>query len=255
MSKPDAVRAALLPCPFCGNDEGIDVANTDPESLTGGYFIACPKCDASTGLRFACGDDPRPLLVEQWNRRAALAEQPAEPTLSQKLAAAGFTRRPSLRAMEMREALELIAAPMRPDGTWNRDREACRLLAAEALGRYDDDGGAAKAPHPAPSVAVPGGRIHELKTWTSYYAAVESGKKTFEVRLNDRDFRVGDVLRLREWSVESGDYTGRECWRTVTYVLTASEFCKEGFAILGIAASPQPPTPQEVSSHPEFPDN
>ncbi len=59
-------------------------------------------------------------------------------TRSQQLADAGFTRRPSLRAMEMREALELIAAPMRPDGTWNRDREACRELAAEALRRYDD---------------------------------------------------------------------------------------------------------------------
>ena len=59
-------------------------------------------------------------------------------TRSEKLADAGFTRRPSLRAMEMLQALELIAAPMRPDGTWNRDREACRELAAEALGRYDD---------------------------------------------------------------------------------------------------------------------
>jgi len=60
-------------------------------------------------------------------------------TRSQKLADAGFARRPSLRAMEMRQALELIAAPMRSDGTWNRDRAACCLLAAEALGRYDDD--------------------------------------------------------------------------------------------------------------------
>lgn len=32
------------------------------------------------------------------------------------------------------EALELIAAPRRADGSWNRDREACRQLAAEALG-------------------------------------------------------------------------------------------------------------------------
>ena len=62
-----------------------------------------------------------------------------EPTRSQKLADAGFTRRPSLWAMQAREALELIAAPMRPDGTWNRDREACRQLAAEALGQYDED--------------------------------------------------------------------------------------------------------------------
>ena len=60
-------------------------------------------------------------------------------TRSEKLADAGFARRPSLRAIEMRQALELIAAPMRSDGTWNRDRAACCLLAAEALGRYDDD--------------------------------------------------------------------------------------------------------------------
>lgn len=35
--------------------------------------------------------------------------------------------------MNVREALELIAAPMRTDGTWNRDREACRQIASEAL--------------------------------------------------------------------------------------------------------------------------
>ena len=67
----------------------------------------------------------------------ALADE-VERLRSQRLADAGFTRRPSLRAMEMRAALELIAAPMRADGTWNRDREACRELAAEALGRYED---------------------------------------------------------------------------------------------------------------------
>lgn len=60
-------------------------------------------------------------------------------TLSQKLADAGFTRHPSLWAMQAREVLELIAAPMRPDGTWNRDRAECQRLAAEALGRYEDD--------------------------------------------------------------------------------------------------------------------
>lgn len=40
---------------------------------------------------------------------------------------------PDARYAEMRAALELIAAPMRPDGTWNRDREACRELAARVL--------------------------------------------------------------------------------------------------------------------------
>lgn len=48
------------------------------------------------------------------------------------------SRRPGLWALQARQALELIAAPMRPDGTWNRDREACRQIAAEALGKYED---------------------------------------------------------------------------------------------------------------------
>ena len=33
----------------------------------------------------------------------------------------------------LRAALELIAVPMRPDGTYNRDRAACGTLAREAL--------------------------------------------------------------------------------------------------------------------------
>lgn len=32
-----------------------------------------------------------------------------------------------------RAALELIAAPQRSDGSWNRDREACRQVAQAAL--------------------------------------------------------------------------------------------------------------------------
>lgn len=57
---------------------------------------------------------------------------------SQKMTDAGFTHRLGLWANQARAVLELIAAPMRPDGTWNRDREACRQMAAEALGRYED---------------------------------------------------------------------------------------------------------------------
>lgn len=34
----------------------------------------------------------------------------------------------------LREALKLIAAPKRADGTYNRCREACEQLAREALG-------------------------------------------------------------------------------------------------------------------------
>lgn len=39
---------------------------------------------------------------------------------------------------KLRAALELIAAPQREDGTWNRDREACRRVALDALGENDE---------------------------------------------------------------------------------------------------------------------
>ena len=38
-----------------------------------------------------------------------------------------------LEVAKMHDALSLIATPMRPDGTWNRDRAACQELAIEAL--------------------------------------------------------------------------------------------------------------------------
>lgn len=49
---------------------------------------------------------------------------------------------------------------------------------------------------------------HTLKTETAYYQAVESGIKTFELRKNDRGFRVGDMVTLVE--VVNGIPTGRE---------------------------------------------
>jgi hypothetical protein len=64
-----------------------------------------------------------------------------------------------------------------------------------------------------------GRTIHELKTWPEYYASVESGEKTFEVRKNDRCFQVGDILHLREYSIETMSYTGKECFREVAYIL------------------------------------
>ena len=46
---------------------------------------------------------------------------------------------------------------------------------------------------------------HELKTWPQYFAAVRSGKKRFEIRRNDREFAVGDVLVLREFDPEQDE--------------------------------------------------
>ena len=40
---------------------------------------------------------------------------------------------------------------------------------------------------------------HELKLDIRYFDDVASGKKNFEIRKNDRDFQVGDILKLKAW--------------------------------------------------------
>lgn len=51
---------------------------------------------------------------------------------------------------------------------------------------------------------------HALKCWPSFFGDVCDGSKTFEVRRDDRGFRVGDTLRLMEFTPGYG-YTGDEC--------------------------------------------
>jgi hypothetical protein len=80
---------------------------------------------------------------------------------------------------------------------------------------------------------------HELKTWSVPFAAVESGAKPFEFRRNDRDFREGDALWLRETEIGGGSYTGRELKRTITYALLGGQFgVPVGYAVLGLAPIP-----------------
>lgn len=58
--------------------------------------------------------------------------------------------------------------------------------------------------------------VHELKTWPKYFEEVFSGRKNFELRINDRDFKVGDILHLVEF--DNNQYTGRSLTKRVTYI-------------------------------------
>lgn len=63
-------------------------------------------------------------------------------------------------------------------------------------------------------------RTHELKTWPEPFQAILDERKRHEIRVNDRDFAVGDVLALKEWQIgqDRNYYTGRELRVVVTYM-------------------------------------
>lgn len=77
---------------------------------------------------------------------------------------------------------------------------------------------------------------HELKTWPQYYHEPSEKSKHFEVRKNDRNFQVDDILHLCEWDPDplivrraitkrhrrahppSKGYTGRSSYWRVCFV-------------------------------------
>jgi hypothetical protein len=97
---------------------------------------------------------------------------------------------------------------------------------------------------------------HELKCHPEPFQAVKRGDKLFEFRKDDRDFRVGDTLRLREWIPDGGwingykvwgHYTGRECARTITYIIREGFGIPEGYCIMSLSTLEEQPKEQGVS--------
>ncbi|MEK6858754.1 MAG: DUF3850 domain-containing protein [Nanoarchaeota archaeon] len=65
--------------------------------------------------------------------------------------------------------------------------------------------------------------IHEKKTWPNMFESVLSGKKKFDVRLQDAEYKEGDTLLLREWSPQAKQYTGRVLHKKITFVLNTKQ--------------------------------
>lgn len=85
-------------------------------------------------------------------------------------------------------------------------------------------------------------KTHELKTIPPYFEAVQRGIKRFEVRLNDRGYKVGDILLLREYLPQTKQYTGRECYREIDYILDdAFVGLIPGYVVLGIGLVEETP--------------
>ena len=80
-------------------------------------------------------------------------------------------------------------------------------------------------------------KTHEIKCWPQFFGPVANSSKPFEIRKNDRDYQIGDTLRIREWCPTKRDFTGYECRAIISY-LTPWEQIK-GNVVLGIRLLPQ----------------
>jgi hypothetical protein len=96
---------------------------------------------------------------------------------------------------------------------------------------------------PGSTSAARGPIEHKVKSWPRFFDAILSGAKAYEVRrLTDRDYQVGDRLRLQEFDPASETYTGRELLVRITFLTSAEEPCAlseeclhPDFCILSIA--------------------
>jgi ASC-1-like (ASCH) protein len=76
---------------------------------------------------------------------------------------------------------------------------------------------------------------HFLKTWPEYFRAVKSGRKSFEVRKHDRDFRVGDIMILDYFNPKTNKYNRRipSITKRITYILKGPAFgIEKGYCVL-----------------------
>lgn len=86
--------------------------------------------------------------------------------------------------------------------------------------------------------------IHELKCDPKYFRRVFDAQKNFEVRKNDRDFQIGDTIRLREYDRDAKEYTNRELFFKISYILSHFDYpdgLKDDYCVLGLKPSQQFP--------------
>ncbi|MEQ3500615.1 DUF3850 domain-containing protein [Tenacibaculum sp. SSH1-16] len=77
-------------------------------------------------------------------------------------------------------------------------------------------------------------RVHEVKVKQPFYDDLYFKRKSFEVRKNDRDYEVGDILHLKEFSNQ--DWQNMQgIFRKVVYLLEGGQYgIENGYVVLGL---------------------
>lgn len=76
--------------------------------------------------------------------------------------------------------------------------------------------------------------IHALKVDKKYFGDIACGRKTFEIRKNDRNYQEMDLLALNEYDAETKQYTGYSCLVYVDYILTDAPYVPDGYVAMSI---------------------
>lgn len=74
---------------------------------------------------------------------------------------------------------------------------------------------------------------HALKTMPESFSEIKKGVKPFDIRRNDRNFKVSDKVLLQEHDPAKG-YTGEEWEGTISYIFDDPELCKKGYVVLSL---------------------
>lgn len=75
-------------------------------------------------------------------------------------------------------------------------------------------------------------KVHDIKIGKEFFEDVKNNVKTFELRKNDRDYKVGEILELHEY--EAGEETGKTCRKLIAYMLKEFTGLQDGYCILGL---------------------
>lgn len=73
---------------------------------------------------------------------------------------------------------------------------------------------------------------HGLKIAPEYFKAVKNGSKKFEIRKNDRDYNVGDILVLLEYDKYYEAFTGEKITVEIIYMTDFAQ--QDNYVVLGI---------------------
>lgn len=78
--------------------------------------------------------------------------------------------------------------------------------------------------------------VHELKLEQPFFDDVFYGRKEFEVRKNDRNFQIGDRLKLIEFPFTSKQ---KYVFKDIKYILEGNQFgIEKGCVVLGLKEIP-----------------